>query len=461
MPDAEGKSLIWGSRFSQGPHPLFFAYGRSIGWDQRLAPEDIRGSIAHVHALRAAGVLSGDIAQELEAALRRIAEDLARGEVLPIVPSDEDVHGAIERLLGPVGAYLHAGRSRNDQVALDFHLFCKEAAGLLEEATARMQAAVLGLAEAQGTKLWWGMTHLQTAQPVLVAHHLLAYFWMFERDRRRFAWARRQADSSPLGAGALAGAGLPLDPRATAQELGLGGIYENSMDAVSDRDFALDLGHAAATAALHLSRLGEEIVLYASPGYGLIGLPDDFASGSSMMPQKKNPDGAELMRGRAGRVIGRHLGLMTTVKGLPLAYVRDLQEDKEALFEIVDTTLESLALAAAMVQRLEVRGVEIPAGDLSLATDLADHLVRCGVPFRSAHHIVGEAVQAAIQAGGDFTGLAAERWQELSPHFTADALQALLDPRQALERRSVPMGTAPAQVARQLREARQTLGGTP
>ena len=236
MPDAEGKSLIWGSRFSQGPHPLFFAYGRSIGWDQRLAPEDIRGSIAHVHALRAAGVLSGDIAQELEAALRRIAEDLARGEVLPIVPSDEDVHGAIERLLGPVGAYLHAGRSRNDQVALDFHLFCKEAAGLLEEATARMQAAVLGLAEAQGTKLWWGMTHLQTAQPVLVAHHLLAYFWMFERDRRRFAWARRQADSSPLGAGALAGAGLPLDPRATAQELGLGGIYGDVRFCAVDRD---------------------------------------------------------------------------------------------------------------------------------------------------------------------------------------------------------------------------------
>ena len=457
MPDGTETSSIWGSRFSQGPHPLFFAYGRSVEWDRRLAPEDIRGSIAHARALRAAGVLDDEVGAKLEGALGELAQRLASGEALAVLPTDEDVHGTIERLLGPVGAYLHAGRSRNDQVALDFHLYCKEAASELEAATRELQAAVLALCERQGGKVWWGMTHLQPAQPVLAAHHLLAYFWMFERDRRRFRWAKDQADRSPLGAGALAGAGLPLDLLATAAELDLDGIYENSMDAVSDRDFALDLGHAAATAAVHLSRLGEEIVLFTSRGYELLELPDAFATGSSMMPQKKNPDGAELMRGRAGRVIGAQMGLMTTVKGLPLAYVRDLQEDKEAVFGIVDTTLAGLRLAAAMLPQLEVRGVEIPAGDLSLATDLADHLVRCGVPFREAHHIVGRAVQAAIKAGGDFTRLDGATWLSLSQHFTQDALKELLDPHLALERRAVPMGTAPRQVALQMEKARRLL----
>ncbi len=450
MPDSGGTSPIWGSRFTAGPHPLFFAYGRSVDWDRRLAPEDVRGSLAHLHALLAAGVLDPAVAAELEAALRALQERLAAGEELPATASDEDVHGAVERLLGPVGGYLHAGRSRNDQVALDVHLYCKQAAEELAEATRELQAALLSLAEAQGEKVWWGMTHLQPAQPVLVAHHLLSYFWMFERDRGRFLWARSQSDRSPLGAGALAGAGLPLDPALAAAELGLAGVYENSMDAVSDRDFALDLGHAAAAAALHLSRLGEEIVLFSSPAFGLLELPDDFASGSSMMPQKKNPDGAELLRGRAGRVLGAHFGLMTMLKGLPLAYVRDLQEDKEALFGIVDTTFAGLRLAAAMVARLGVRGVEIPRGDLSLATDLADHLVRCGVPFREAHHIVGRAVQAAVRVGGNFTCLDGAEWQAFSPHFTPAALMELLDARGAPGRRSVPMGTAPHQVAAQM-----------
>jgi len=457
MPDTGETSPIWGSRFTQGPHPLFFAYGRSVGWDRRLAPEDVRGSLAHLHALLAGGVLDQEVSAQLESALLRLSGRLAAGEELPTLAADEDVHGAVERLLGPIGGYLHAGRSRNDQVALDVHLFCKEAAEELASATGELQSALLSLAEAQGEKVWWGMTHLQPAQPVLVAHHLLSYFWMFERDRGRFAWARDQADRSPLGAGALAGAGLPLDPSLAAAELGLQGVYENSMDAVSDRDFALDLGHAAATAALHLSRLGEEIVLFASPAFGLLELPDDFASGSSMMPQKKNPDGAELLRGRAGRVLGAQFGLMTMLKGLPLAYVRDLQEDKEALFGIVDTTLAGLRLAAAMVPKLGVRGVEIPRGDLSLATDLADHLVRCGVPFREAHHVVGRAVRAAVQAGGNFTCLDAAAWQALSPHFTQDALWQLLDARGALHRRAVPMGTAPQQVAAQMARARAAL----
>ena len=459
MPDAEGLSPIWGSRFRAGPDPLFFAYGRSAAWDRRLAREDLLGSIAHAHALVAAGVLSEAVGAELTQALRGWLERVESGVELPIEPGDEDVHGAVERLLGPIGGYLHAGRSRNDQVALDLHLFCRGAAQELADAARELAAALLGLAERQGDRLWWGMTHLQPAQPVLIAHHLLAYVWMFERDRRRLLWARDQAGLSPLGAGALAGAGLPLDPVRTAAELGLDGVYPNSMDAVSDRDFALDLGHAAATAALHLSRLGEEIVIYASPAFGLIALPDEFATGSSMMPQKKNPDGAELLRGRAGRVMGAQFGLMAALKGLPLAYVRDLQEDKEALFGIVDTTLASLRLAAAMVARLELREASIPRGDLSLATDLADHLVRVGVPFREAHHVVGRAVQLAIAQGGDFTRLAPTDWQSLSPHFTPAALETLLDPRRAPDRRAVPLGTAPAQVREQIAKARRALAG--
>ncbi len=457
MLEAAGKSPIWGSRFAEGPHPLFFAYGRSVEWDRRLATEDIKGSVAHVHALLRAGVLTSEIAAQLESGLKELADDVRAGQGLAILPEDEDVHGAIERLLGPIGGYLHAGRSRNDQVALDFHLYCKAAAKELATAAQDLEEAILQICEAQGDKVWWGMTHLQPAQPVLVAHHFLAYFWMFERDRRRFLWAEGQADRSPLGAGALAGAGVPVDPASAAEELGFESVYENSMDAVSDRDFALDLGHAAATAALHLSRLGEEIVLFSAPAFGLVQLPDAFASGSSMMPQKKNPDGAELLRGRAGRVLGAHLGLMTTLKGLPLAYVRDLQEDKEATFSIVDATLAGLRLAAAMLPALELRGVEIPRGDLSLATDLADHLVRAGVPFRQAHHIVGQAVRAALEAGGDFTCLDAATWQALSPHFTPGALAQLLDPRLALERRSVPLGTAPGRVQDQLAHARALL----
>ncbi len=457
MPERGEKSPIWGSRFAEGPDPLFFAYGRSVAWDRRLAPEDIRGSLAHVHALAAAGVLAPDVAAELASALQSLGDRLAKGFELPIEPQDEDVHGAIERLLGPIGGYLHAGRSRNDQVALDFHLFCKAAAEELAAAVKELQAAILALCEAQGDKLWWGMTHLQPAQPVLVAHHWLAYFWMFERDRGRFLWAAGQADRSPLGAGALAGAGLPVDPLQTARELGLSAVYDNSMDAVSDRDFALDLGHAAATTALHLSRLGEEIVLFASPAFGRLELPDAFATGSSMMPQKKNADGAELLRGRAGRVLGAHLGLMTTLKGLPLAYVRDLQEDKEAVFGIVDTTRAGVRLAAAMLPRLKLLEARIPRGDLSLATDLADYLVRCGEPFREAHHIVGRAVQAAVAAGGDFTCLDDPTWRSMSAHFTPEALSNLLDPSLSPGRRAVPMGTAPAEVAKQLARAYQAL----
>ncbi len=458
MPDAPDKSPIWGSRFAEGPDPLFFAYGRSADWDRRLAPQDIQGSIAHVHSLRAAGILEGPVAAELESALKSLLDQVTAGKELAIGPQDEDVHGAVERLLGPIGGYLHAGRSRNDQVALDFHLYCKGAAKELAAAAREVETAILALCERQGDKIWWGMTHLQPAQPVLVAHHWLAYFWMFERDRQRFLWAATQADRSPLGAGALAGSGVPLDPSLAATELGLGAVYENSMDAVSDRDFALDLGHAAATAALHLSRLGEEIVLYASPAFGLIELPDAFSTGSSMMPQKKNPDGGELLRGRAGRVLGAHLGLMTTMKGLPLAYVRDLQEDKEAVFGIVDTTLAGLRLAARMLPALTLHGASIPHGDLSLATDLADHLVRQGVPFREAHHIVGKAVQAAVAAGGDFDRLDEAAWLAISPHFTREALADLLEPNLAPSRREVSLGTAPRQVAAQLALARRALG---
>ncbi len=454
MPDKNPQpSAIWGGRFAQAADPRFFAYGRSVQWDARLAPQDVRGSIAHAQALRDAGVLGEREFSELTAGLEGIAQRLAAGEALPVVAQDEDIHGAIERILGPAGEFLHAGRSRNDQVALDFHLFCKEAAQELAASAKELQSVILRQAEQAGDTLVPGMTHLQEAQPVLLAHHLLAYFWMFERDRRRLLWAAAQADCSPLGAGALAGAGLPLDTQATAARLGLGKVYENSIDAVSDRDFAVDLGHAASLCALHLSRLGEEIVLWSSRQFGWIQLPDAFASGSSMMPQKKNPDAAELLRGRAGRVVGRLAGLMLVLKGLPLAYVRDLQEDKEALFEIVDTLRDGLSVAAGLIEEARFTPPGVPKGDLTLATELADHLVRQGVPFRQAHRLVGQAVRAALAAGGSFLDVAPGDWNEISPLFSPQALEELLDPLRAAARRAVPGGTAPNRVRVQIAQA--------
>ncbi|MDA8344667.1 MAG: argininosuccinate lyase [Thermaerobacter sp.] len=461
MPDRpeDGRSAIWGGRFAQPQDPRFLAYGRSVQWDARLAPQDIRGSLAHAQALHDAGVIDDAQAQALRDGLEAIARSLSSGEGLHTLPQDEDVHGAIERLLGPAGEYLHAGRSRNDQVALDFHLFCKESGEQLAGAVRELQTAILRQAEAAGDALVPGMTHLQEAQPVLFAHHLMAYFWMFERDRRRMLWAAAQADRSPLGAGALAGTGLPLDTMATAKRLELAGIYENSIDAVSDRDFALDLGHAAALCALHLSRLGEEIVLWASRPFGWIQLPDAFASGSSMMPQKKNPDAAELLRGRAGRVVGRLVGLMLVLKGLPLAYVRDLQEDKEALFEIVDTLREGVLLSAALIDAAQFTPPGVPQGDLMLATEIADHLVRQGVPFRQAHRLVGQAVRLATTQGGSFLNLSEAEWLAISPHFTAPALAELLDPLRAVARRAVPGGTAPQRVREQIAQGHLALQG--
>lgn len=459
MPEGKGKgqSKIWGGRFRDPLDPLFFRYGRSVQWDRRLAPEDIEGSLAHARSLMRAGILHDPEGSQLLQALSDMQGLIASGEKLDIVADDEDIHGAIERLLGPLGAYLHAGRSRNDQVALDFHLFCRRSAGELATAVRALQEALLLQAEANVVVVVPGMTHLQPAQPVLLAHHLLAYFWMFERDRARLLWAQAQSDSSPLGAGALAGAGLPLDTEATAAELGFTAVYRNSIDAVSDRDFAVDLAHALSVTALHLSRLGEEIVLFSTPQFGWIELPDSFSTGSSMMPQKKNPDAGELLRGRAGRVLGRHTGLMAMLKGLPLAYVRDLQEDKEALFEMVDTVEDSLNVAAGLMSEVRFCPPEIPRGDLILATDLADHLVRSGVPFREAHHLIGMAVRQAAERGGNFTALSPSEWHGISPHFTDADLDALLDPLEAVSRRDVPGGTAPGRVHAQLAQAREAL----
>lgn len=459
MPERSSEQPIWGGRFAAAQDPAFARYGRSAGWDQRLAPEDVQGSIAHARSLMRAGLLPGPEARRLIAALETLQARLRAGEALGVAPQDEDVHGAVERILGRPGSFLHAGRSRNDQVAVDFHLFCQRSARELAAATRALQAAILSQARANEGVVIPGMTHLQPAQPVLLAHHLMAYFWMFERDRRRLAWAESQADRSPLGAGALAGTGLPLDTAESARELGFSAPYENSIDAVSDRDFALDLAHAATLAALHLSRLGEEIVLWSAPQFGWLELPDAFATGSSMMPQKKNPDAGELLRGRAGRVIGRFTGLLALVKGLPLAYVRDLQEDKEAVFEIVDTVAAGLEVAAGLIAAVRFTPPPIPYGDLVLATDLADHLVRLGVPFREAHRRIGAAVRKAVERGGNFTRIAPEEWREISPQFTTEVLEELLTPERAIGRRDVPGGTAPQRVRDQLAQAEALLDG--
>ena len=395
---------LWGGRFAEENDQRVADFTRSIELDRELAADDIAGSIAHVRALGRAGLLTDGEVAELVSGLEGLASEVAAGS-LAWEPDLEDVHLNLESALadriGPVAGKLQTGRSRNDQVATDLRLWSRRAIDRLDEALRGFESALVALAEREGTAILPGTTHIQPAQPVLFAHHLLAYVEMSERDRSRLADARRRVNVSPLGSGPLAGAGFPLDREATAVELGFDGVTANSLDAVSDRDFVIELVGAISLGMVHLSRLAEEITWWSNPRFGFIRVSDAFSTGSSVMPNKKNPDPAELVRGRAARVIGAQAGLLALVKGLPLAYQRDLQEDKAPLFDAVAVYGSSLGVMSGLLDTLSVDRERMRAAadeGYTTATAVADALVRRGIPFRVAHHVVGSLVAQAEEA---------------------------------------------------------------
>ncbi len=469
---------LWGGRFSGTTDERVADFTRSIEVDRELALDDLTGSIAHVRGLGRAGLLTVDEVSRLLAGLEGLRADVEAGR-LEWDPALEDVHLNLEAALGvrvgPLAGKLHTGRSRNDQVATDLRLWLRRAIDRLDVAIIGMERALVGLAEREGEAILPGTTHIQPAQPVLFAHHLLAYVEMLERDRGRLADARRRANVSPLGAGALAGAGYPLDREATAAELGFEGVTANSLDAVSDRDFVVEALAAIALSMVHLSRLAEEITWWSNPRFGFVRAADAFSTGSSMMPNKKNPDPAELVRGRAARVIGSLAGLLALLKGLPLAYQRDLQEDKPPLFEAVATLEASLVVMAGMVETLTVDRARMRAAaaeGYTTATAVADALVCRGVPFRTAHHVVGSLVAAAEAAGLPLDAvtdamIAAALGASGDPAAAAlagtaglaDELRAAAGLEGALASCDVIGGTAPTRVRAALAAARARLEG--
>jgi argininosuccinate lyase len=449
------------SRFAEPQHPVFRRLNTSAGFDWRLAPYDIAQSRAHAGMLAATGIISEGDRDELQAALERVAAEFDAGE-FAWREDDEDVHMAIERrvteIAGPVGGKLHTARSRNDQVATDMTMFVRAHALQTLEQLTDLQTVLVRVAEAHLDWAMPGYTHLQRAQPVYLSHHLLAYFWMFRRDARRFEFVLGATDQLPLGAGALAGVNFPTDRRMVAQELGFAGVAPNSIDAVSNRDFVLDFLAAAATCATHLSRLGAEIVLWSSEEFGFAEVSDAWASGSSIMPQKKNPDAAELLRGKAPRVVARLTGLHGVLHGLPLTYNKDLQEDKEGLFDAVDTLDACLSAASGMLEGISFRreALAAAAGDeMIAATDIADLLVRRGVPFRQSHGIVAGLVRTAVESGRALSELTPE---EL-PEPLDDEYYAVLESSAWLESKISEGGTALDRVREQLAHARAELDG--
>jgi argininosuccinate lyase len=453
------------TRFSESQHPDFQRMNASLSFDRRLWPHDLAQSRAHARMLAACGIFTESDRDTLLRGLDEVEAELAAGS-FPFRDDDEDIHMAIERrlteLVGPVGGRLHTARSRNDQVATDVALYTRARAREAREAVGGLMAALLARAEEH---LDWplpGYTHLQRAQPVYLSHHLLAYFWMLARDRERFAFAARQADRLPLGAGALAGVSFHTDRHMLAAELGFARVVPNSIDAVSNRDFALDYLGAAATCATHLSRLGAELVLWSSEEFGFCELPDAWSAGSSIMPQKKNPDAAELLRSKGPRVLARLLALQTTLQSLPLTYNKDLQEDKENLFDAADTLALALAAATGMVQGARFRRERMRAAasdELLGATDIADLLVRHGLPFREAHGVVAALVRTAVESGRKLSELSAEELTERSALLGAHAEEyyAALRPDSWLESKISEGGTALARVREQLELARAEL----
>jgi argininosuccinate lyase len=451
---------LWGGRFASSPAEAFERLNASISFDVRLAPYDIEGSIVHARMLGETGIISAGEAEELVRGLRAVLEEV-EAERFSWALADEDVHTAVERrlreIVGDVALKLHTGRSRNDQVALDLHLFVRDAAQRIRESLLEVMRTLVEVAEAHRDLLLPGYTHLQRAQPILLSHHLLAHFWAFKRDLKRLHAAREAANVSPLGAAALGGTPHPIAPTLTAGALGMEPLA-NSLDAVSERDFALDILYACAVLGVHLSRLGEEWVLWTSQEFGFARLDDAYSSGSSIMPQKKNPDAYELMRGKAGRLIGNLNALLVTLKSLPLGYSKDLQEDKEPLFDSVDSLLTMLAVLPELLRTASFNGarMEGAAGGFALATELADYLAARGVPFREAHRAVGQLVRRCEELGLSLEEVSSEELAAAHPAL-ADLPRNLLTPKGSVANKKSLGSTSPGSVDDQLRQAREFL----
>ena len=453
---------LWSGRFTENVSEFTQRFGASLPVDKALYAQDIAGSKAHANMLAKVGVISEEDAQQIVAGLDRVKADIESGGFSFDI-NDEDIHMSVEKALtadiGDAGARLHTGRSRNDQVATDTRLYAKQRATDLMRANVALRHALIGQAEANFDVILPGYTHMQHAQPILFSHHMLAYVWMLARDYRRLQAARDAADACPLGAAALAGTTYPLDRQMTARELGFASVIPNSLDAVSDRDFLLDLDYACAVSCMHLSRLCEELVLWSSSEFGFIELSDSFSTGSSIMPQKKNPDFAELIRGKTGRVIGNLVSLLVTMKALPLAYNKDLQEDKYGAIDSAKTLEDCLQCAAGMVETMRIKPENMlkqaKLGHLA-ATDVADYLAKKGLPFRRAHEVVGHLVLLCEQRGCNLDDLSFDDFKAASPLFEEDIVKAL-DLSSIVAARTTEGGTGQAVVAQQMEKAKAAL----
>lgn len=454
---------LWGGRFQKSAESWVDEFGASIGFDQQLVLEDITGSKAHVTMLGKCGILPQADVTAILAGLATLQDKAVKGELVFEV-ANEDIHLNLEKMLideiGPVGGKLHTGRSRNDQVATDMHLFLKTRVTEIIELLTAFQQTIVAQAEQHVETIAPGYTHLQRAQPISFAHHLLTYFWMLERDKARFTESLKRIDISPLGAGAMAGTTFPIDRELSAELLGFSSVYANSMDAVSDRDFIVEFLSNSSLVMAHLSRFAEEIILWSTDEFKFIELDDAFSTGSSIMPQKKNPDMAELIRGKTGRVYGNLMGLLTVLKGTPLTYNKDMQEDKEGMFDTVHTLVGSLKIFEGMVRTMTVntkRLHEAVHSDFSNATELADYLATKGMPFREAHEVTGKLVFTCIQRGYYLLDLPLSDMQQESALIEADVYDVLA-PTAAVSRRNSLGGTGFTQVAAQLAQAKQLLG---
>jgi len=463
MSDTKSSNQMWGGRFASGPAAIMEAINASIGFDRKLYAQDIRGSLAHARMLAEQGIISAQDQQKIAHGLNTILSEIEAG-TFAFSTKLEDIHMNVEarlaELIGPAAGRLHTARSRNDQVAVDFRLWVKEELQRTEGALLGLISAFLDRAEEHAATVMPGFTHLQTAQPVTFGHHCMAYVEMFGRDLSRVRDAIARMDESPLGAAALAGTGFPIDRHMTASALGFREPTRNSIDSVSDRDYALEFLAVAAICGTHLSRLAEEIVIWSTPQFGFVRLSDSYSTGSSIMPQKKNPDAAELVRAKTGRVNGHLVGLLTVMKGLPLAYSKDMQEDKEAVFDAAETLDLMLAAMTGMIGDMTINtaAMKKAAGSgYSTATDLADWLVReAGLPFREAHHVTGRAVALAEELKCPLEKLPLEKLREINSAITQDVF-GVLSVANSVKSRTSYGGTAPAQVRRQVRDWRKRL----